>query len=80
MAHYKFKRLLALGKAYLLEPRPLIGARRNEQEPSKDFAGGCHREIEQSGTLKSPLRQCSERRESGPYKEIANSEPNSRSK
>src|SRR3954452_24492296 len=67
---------LALGKACVLETGPLIAARRYEKKPSENIARACHRGIEDAGSLKCPLHQRGEQRESEPGKEIAGSEPN----
>src|SRR6516164_8600868 len=80
MTHQESKRPLAFGKAYLLEPGPLIATRRYEHERAKDVARTGHPGIEQSGTLKRPLQQSGEQRESQPYKQIASYEPNGCSK
>src|SRR5215510_1857546 len=77
LAHQEQKRPLASGKASVLEPGPLIAARRYENEPSENIARARHREIEHTGTLKGPLQQGSEQRESHPREEIAGDEPNS---
>src|SRR6516225_9597451 len=77
MAHQERERRLALSKAYVLEPGPLIAARCYEQEPSDDVARACHRGIEHRSTLKRPLDERGEQCKSGPYKEIASSEPDS---
>src|SRR5215475_8998367 len=74
MAHQERKRRLALGKAYIFEPGPLIAAGRHEHERSENIARACHRGIEQSSTLKCPLHQGGEQGEGGPSKEIADDE------
>src|SRR5215469_18202469 len=76
-AHQKRKRRVALGKADILEPGPLIAAGRYEQEAADYVARACHRVIKQSGTLKRPLHERGEQCASDPDKEIADSEPNS---
>src|SRR6516165_3745947 len=79
MADQERKRLLAFGKAHVLEPTPLITSYRYEHEPSENMAPGCHRGVEQTGLLKSPLDQGCEQGESGPHEEIADGEPHSSS-
>src|SRR6516162_6941596 len=76
IAHQKRKRRLALGKAYIFKPGPLISARRYEYEPCEYVVRACHRVIKPTGTFERPLRQGGEQRESNPYKQIAGAEPN----
>src|SRR5215472_10159252 len=76
-AHQKRKRRVALGKADILEPGPLIAAGRYEQEAADYVARACHRVIKQSGTLKRPLHERGEQCASDPDKEIAGTKPKS---
>ena len=55
MADQERNRRLGLGKTDVLEPSPLIAARRDEHERSEDVACACHRGIEQSGTAQVPI-------------------------
>src|SRR5262249_12583519 len=77
MAHHERKRPLAFGNAFTIKSRPLIEACCQEQKPSENLARVCHPEIEQTVALEHPLHDGRDQRESDPYKEIADSEPDS---